>query len=294
MISKKILYLVLLLLSFSLVAAVNVSTDKTEYSSSEIVTANITSCMGTSITKFTNPSGTLADIKSGQSNWTTTYHTSSNSASGKYTVSSSCSNGLAQAKFCVNAPGCLEEPVEECISDWDCGEWSACGVDGLERRTCTDKNDCEAAKEETQACNAVCQESWTCLSWSTCQNGIQTKTCYDQNNCGTVLNKPVGQQTCQEFIEQPSTADTKPTEEEGSFFAKNKGLIIAVVLAAVLLALGLLYYFKWRGKEADFGEVDEWISSEREQGVSEEDIRLSLQKRGWEEKDIKAAFKKLK
>src|SRR3989344_8171566 len=132
MMSKKMLITVLVLLSLSLAAAVNVSTDKVEYGDSEIVTANISSCMGTSITKFTNPSGTLVDIKSGQSNWTTTYHTSSNSASGKYTVSSSCSNGLAQAKFCVNAPGCLEEPVEECISDWDCGEWSSCSVGGLE------------------------------------------------------------------------------------------------------------------------------------------------------------------
>jgi len=294
MISKKILYLVLLLLSLSLATAVNVSTDKTEYSSSEIVTANITSCMGTSITKFTNPSGTLVDIKSGQNNWTTTYHTSSNSTSGKYTVSSSCSNGLAEAKFCVNAPGCLVEEEQACISDFDCGEWSACGIDGLERRTCTDKNNCEFDREETQACTAACQESWTCLSWSACQNGIQTKTCYDQNNCGTVLNRPVGQQTCQEFPAPTSTPTSAPPVEEESFFAKNLGLIIAVALAVVLLVLGLLYYFKWKGKEADFGEVDAWISSEREKGVSDEDIRLSLQKRGWEEKDIKAAFKKLK
>ena len=203
--TKTILHLVLLLLSLSLATAVNVSTDKTEYSSSEVVTANITSCTGTSITKFTNPSGTLVDIKSGQNNWTTTYHTSSNSAAGKYTVSSSCSDGLAEAKFCVDAPGCLEETVEECVSDFDCSEWSACSVDGLERRTCTDKNNCEVDKEETQACNAACQESWTCLSWSACQNGIQTRTCYDQNTCGTSLNKPAMQQACQELVQETST-----------------------------------------------------------------------------------------
>ena len=129
--TKTLLYVVLLLISMSSVAAVNVSADKAEYSSSELVTANITSCVGTSITKFTNPSGTLVDIKSGQSNGTTSYHTSSNSASGKYKVSASCSNGAAEANFCVNAPGCLELVEEECISDWDCGEWSSCGVDQL-------------------------------------------------------------------------------------------------------------------------------------------------------------------
>ena len=291
MVRGKLLYFVLLLLSLSLVAAVNVSTDKTEYSSSEVVTANVSDCVGTSITTFRNPADKVADIKSGEGNWSTSYHASSDPAKGKYTVSVSCSNGLAQENFCVDAPGCLEEAV--CEPAFECGKWSGCGLDNLERRTCTDKNKCEASKEETRSCT-VCQESWTCLSWSTCVNGIQTRTCYDQNSCGTVLNKPVGQQSCQEFIEQPTTAETKPTVEEESFFSKNKGLIIAVVLAAVLLALGLLYYFKWKRKEASFAEVREWMSSEREQGVSDEGIRSALVKRGWAEKDIKAAFKKLR
>lgn len=289
--SKTILCFVLLLLSFSLAAAVNVSTDKTEYDSGEVVAANITSCVGTSITKFLNPHGNLVDIKSGQGNWSTAYHTSSDSTAGKYKVSTSCSNGLAQAYFCVNASGCLEEE-KECVSDWECAEWSSCGVDKLERRTCIDNNDCEVNAEETRACT-ICQESWTCLSWSTCQNGIQTRTCYDQNNCGTTLNRPVGQQSCQELTAQEATTLEAPAEEE-SFFAKNKGLIIAVVLAVVLLVLGLLYFFKWKGKEASLAEVREWMGSEREQGVSDENIRSALEKRGWNEKDIKAAFKKVK
>ena len=291
---KIILYPVLLLLSLSLVAAVNVSTDKTDYTSGEMVTTNIDNCAGTSIAKFLKPNGKLVDIKSGEGNWSTTYNTASDSAKGKYTVSTSCSNGLAKANFCVDAPGCLEAK-EVCVSDFDCGEWSACGFDKLERRTCTDKNNCEADKEETRACTAACQESWTCLSWSACQNGIQTRACFDQNNCGTALNKPAGQQSCQEFpAPAPTPAPAKPVAEEESFFAKNKGLIIAVVLSAVLLGLGLLYFFKWKGKGVDFAEVEEWMSSEREKGTSDEDIRIALQKRGWEEKDIKAAFKKLK
>jgi len=290
--TKIFLYCALFLLSVSFVTAVNVSTDKTDYTAAEMVTANIDSCVGTSITKFLNPSGDLVDIKSGEGNWSATYHTSSSSTAGKYTVSASCSNGVAQTNFCVNAPGCLEEQAAAvCAPDWSCGGWSACGVDGLERRTCTDLNDCGADKEETQACEAACQESWTCLSWSTCQNGIQTRTCYDQNNCGTTLSKPAGQQACQDFT-TPEVATTQPEEDEGSFFSENKGLIIAVVLAAILLGLGLLYYFKWRGKEASFEEVRDWVSSERENGVSDEDIRIALQKRGWEEKDIKAALRK--
>ena len=292
MANKNIVCLVLLLLSLSFAAAITVSTDKTEYTGEGIVTVNISGCTGTSITKFTNPNDDLVDIKSGQGDEGTTYHTSSDSASGKYTVSTSCTNGFSEVNFCVDAPGCLVEEEEECISDWSCGEWSSCGADQLERRTCADTNNCELDKEETQSCTSVCQESWSCLSWSTCQNGIQTRTCYDQNNCGTMLNKPDGQQSCQDSVVQ-WPAPTKPVAEE-SFFAKNKGLVIAVVLAVVLLVLGLLYFWKWKGKEASFEEVREWMSTERENGVSDEDIRIALQKRGWEEKDIKAAFKKLK
>ncbi|MBI2125625.1 hypothetical protein HYU08_03660 [Candidatus Woesearchaeota archaeon] len=287
--TKTMLYLVLLLLSFSLAAAVNVSTDKNEYSSSEIVTANITSCVGTSITKFLNPNGNLVDLKSGQNNWTTNYHTSSSNASGKYTVSTSCSNGLAQVKFCVNAPGCLveEDQEEECIPEWDCGEWSSC-VGQAEKRTCIDKNDCKGDREETRICTA-CQESWTCLGWSDCQDGVRTRTCYDQNSCGTTLNKPTDEQACQE----PAPQVPELVEEE-SFFTKNKGLIIAVALAAVLLIITLVYFWKWKGKEASLAEVREWMSLEREKGVSDEDIHGALEKRGWLEKDIKRAFKKLK
>ena len=158
MVRCKLLYFVLLLLSLSLVAAVNVSTDKTEYNSGEIVTANVGDCVGTSITKFLNPSGNLVDIKSGEGNWSTSYHASSDLTKGKYTVSASCSNGLAQENFCVDASGCLEEVV--CEPAFECGEWSSCGLDNLERRTCTDKNKCEAPEEETRPC-AACQESWT-------------------------------------------------------------------------------------------------------------------------------------
>ena len=100
------------------------------------------------------------------------------------------------------------------------------------------------------------------------------------------------QQSCQDITPEPIT--TSGAVEEESFFQKNKGLIIAVVIAAVLLALGLLYFFKWKGKESSFAEVREWISGERGKGVSDEDLRISLEKRGWQDKDIKAAFKKLK
>ena len=42
----------------------------------------------------------------------------------------------------------------------------------------------------------ICQESWSCSSWSSCSNSIQTRTCTDSNNCGTEINKPALSQSC--------------------------------------------------------------------------------------------------
>ena len=286
MVRCKLLYFVLLLLSLSLVAAVNVSTDKTEYNSGEIVTANVGDCVGTSITKFLNPSGNLVDIKSGEGNWSTSYHASSDLTKGKYTVSASCSNGLAQENFCVDASGCLEEVV--CEPAFECGEWSSCGLDNLERRTCTDKNNCEAPEEETRPCT-VCQESWTCFSWSECQNGIQTRTCYDQNSCGTTVEKPAAQQACEEF--EPYVPPAEPVKE-GTFFQKYGAWIIGVAVVIVLAVLAFLALRFFKPK--DLTELTDWIEKERGKGLSDEEIRSRVAEAGWMEKDVKAAFKKLK
>jgi PGF-pre-PGF domain-containing protein len=42
-----------------------------------------------------------------------------------------------------------------------------------------------------------CQESWTCGDWSSCVNNLQTRTCTDENACGTTNDKPATSQSCQ-------------------------------------------------------------------------------------------------
>jgi len=42
----------------------------------------------------------------------------------------------------------------------------------------------------------VCSESWTCGSWSTCSNSLQTRTCTDANSCGSTAQKPAVSQSC--------------------------------------------------------------------------------------------------
>ncbi|MBU90015.1 hypothetical protein CMO94_00620 [Candidatus Woesearchaeota archaeon] len=41
----------------------------------------------------------------------------------------------------------------------------------------------------------ICEESWTCSAWSSCDNS-QSRSCTDDNGCGTNFNKPAEQQSC--------------------------------------------------------------------------------------------------
>ncbi len=42
-----------------------------------------------------------------------------------------------------------------------------------------------------------CSEDWTCTGWSECSSeGLQTRTCEDQNDCGTEKDKPAVMRTC--------------------------------------------------------------------------------------------------
>jgi hypothetical protein len=42
----------------------------------------------------------------------------------------------------------------------------------------------------------TCTEKWNCTDWSECMAGTQTRTCKDDNKCGTTKNKPTESQTC--------------------------------------------------------------------------------------------------
>ncbi len=44
----------------------------------------------------------------------------------------------------------------------------------------------------------LCTENWNCNNWSSCNNGQQTRTCTDSNNCGTTNNKPSLSKACQQ------------------------------------------------------------------------------------------------
>lgn len=322
---KKLLaFIVLFLLSFSVVAAVDVSvsTNKLEYSGGQTVTATISNCIGTSIVEFRNPSGNLVDIKTGTGSWSTTYNTLSDSEDGKYAVSATCTNGAAQDNFCVDAPGCIPStqtttPPNQtttttgsgggtsCNPNWSCSDWSFCGPALTQTRSCTDLNGCQAAKEESRSC-AACQESWVCSIWNSCSAGSQARVCYDEHECGTAGNKPALQKGCSQAdpFPAPAKVSTKlpppyvpPPVAQQSFLSTLWddyrwhiiGGLAAVVLAVMIM---LMIYFLMPKKVAyNINELKQWVRKEKELGTSDADIREILkQNTGWNDDEIDLAF----
>lgn len=54
-----------------------------------------------------------------------------------------------------------------------------------------------------------CIEVWTCLAWGVCTGGQQTRSCTDDNRCGTTVNRPLTSRSCgQQDITAPSAIRT--------------------------------------------------------------------------------------
>jgi hypothetical protein len=53
-----------------------------------------------------------------------------------------------------------------------------------------------ASKQTATVSIPGCVENWTCTSWNACTNDSQSRTCTDQESCGTTTNKPSTSQTC--------------------------------------------------------------------------------------------------
>ena len=137
-----------------------------------------------------------------------------------------CTNNF-QTRICeptpVNCPNPeTKQSCAPCQEEWSCDEygnwsdWSACASTSTQTRTherpCTDTNACgtETTKPievetQTQSCTytppANCTENWSCgeygiwSSWGECQSDStqthsRTRTCTDDNACGTTVNKP--------------------------------------------------------------------------------------------------------
>lgn len=208
---KILLFSLLCLLSFSLVAAVSIDTNKDEYTGAEKVEIVVAGCSQLSSVKVSN-ADYLVFIKQGTGSWKVDYNTASSTYDGKYKAVASCLDGTkAEVEFCVDKSGCLGvvPPDDEeggvgggqgrggCRSKLSCTVFSYCNNKLQRERTCTDLNNCRRPYTETVSCEA-CEYDWNCYEWLVCANGRQTRTCVDNHLCGTNAGKPITERPCSE------------------------------------------------------------------------------------------------
>ena len=112
----------------------------------------------------------------------------------------------------------------------------------------------EAEALAAEATTPTCNERWICEEWGDCSNGQRTRTCVDQNNCGTAYYMPGETTTC--IIEKPAAGQAitppepiqapppvyKPEEPE----IKKSQLLAALPFITygliILLTIALLVY----------------------------------------------------
>jgi hypothetical protein len=77
-----------------------------------------------------------------------------------------------------------------------------------------------------------CTERWLCTDWSSCSEGLQSRTCEDVNKCGSDLYKPMESQPCStvEKAAPPLTA-----------FAIADPTVIGGIIAAIVIIAAILY-----------------------------------------------------
>lgn len=122
-----------------------------------------------------------------------------------------------------------------CSKSWSCTEWtpSIC-VDGIQDRACTcscrDDKDCTGNENITRTCEVpMCKENWNCNGWSSCNadTGKQSRICTDNNNCGTIKDKPAEEQECVAQIPSPAP----------SFFENYSQTALIILLVGIFGAL---------------------------------------------------------
>ncbi len=99
------------------------------------------------------------------------------------------------------------ECVLECEDECDEENETGCFNNSMSVGECKDIDDdpclewdlLEECDSETEIClegECKCLEKWVCGNWSSCVNGQQTRTCTDENNCGTTEEKPITLRNC--------------------------------------------------------------------------------------------------
>ena len=90
-----------------------------------------------------------------------------------------------------------------------------------------------------------CTELWSCTAWSECSDGLQTRVCTDDSECGTVNTKPAESQEC-------GIEESEVVAEPFPVFEVSVIIIVAmiVIVFVVLELTGKLHLGNLRKKSA--------------------------------------------
>ncbi len=180
-----------------------------------------------------------------------------------------------------------------------------------------DDNDDDEDEEE-------CDENWACTSWSTCVSGRQSRTCNDQNGCGTLLNKPEVTQTCTPPASNTNNQNVGAVSPGGNSLGEqfnagtnqeetstlDKIIVPAVILFIILVIIIIaLIIIKKRKSDAiieeevkkpvevqtkkPLTEIENYILKSLDSGVDKKTIKDNLLSKGWKPQQVDKTVNKI-
>ena len=101
----------------------------------------------------------------------------------------------------------------------------------------------------------VCEEKWACTGWSECVDERKSRTCTDENKCGSIVNKPIISTECVQDIAPVETPedDLPPALNIGDWFKIYwpwlLGLLAILIILTIILILRKSTFKKKEVKE---------------------------------------------
>ncbi|NQT49710.1 hypothetical protein HQ571_03390 [Candidatus Kuenenbacteria bacterium] len=155
------------------------------------------------------------------------------------TICNDSYDGLWSAGFCSSEDlvcyygddtlcecGCEDDTCIAPCCDSDCTNGSKGCLNQSMKWVCVYNSDTTCYEQTIVPCpefhlcqsgECVCLENWACGDWSSCVNGVKTRECWDNNNCGTVSTKPADSTTCDSACEFLSAYWKAPIATDGEF-----------------------------------------------------------------------------
>ncbi len=114
----------------------------------------------------------------------------------------------------------------ECISEFECEEWSKCSTEEIQNRNCRDKNNCKEDKPETKNCDNI-----ECVNNNDCKEDYECKN----NKCKLEGSENVTDNTFTILNDNPN----ENVSDNATFIERNISLINSSNLTTIVVFIGL-------------------------------------------------------